>query len=43
MPFLLAHIRKAASSHLVKGMWLRSKSVPTVTVNCLRHSAALHW
>ena len=34
-------IRNAAISHLVRGMWLRSKSVPTMTVNCFRQ--ALHW
>jgi len=30
-----------AASQVASGRWLRSKAVPTVTVNCLRH--ALHF
>ena len=41
MPFLLLHIRYVACSHLVSGILERSKTVPTVTVNCLRHSLHL--
>ena len=38
MPFLLAISRWEAMSHLLSGMWLRSITVPVVTVKSLRHS-----
>jgi hypothetical protein len=41
IPFLLAHIKCIASSHLWGGFLERSNTVPTVTVNCRRQS--LHW
>ena len=41
MPFLLAIISCVAPSHLCSGTWLRSYSVPTVTVKGSRQ--ALHW
>ena len=42
MPFLLAQIHAKASSHLAEGMWLFSKSVPTVTLNFFRHFLHLY-
>src|SRR5689334_3091522 len=41
MPFLLAHIRNMASTHLWSAILERSMTVPTVTVNCLLQ--LLHW
>ena len=38
-PFLPAHIRCTAMSHLASGILLSSKIVPTVTENCWRHCA----
>ena len=35
--------RNRAASHFVRGSLLRSNTVPTVTVNCSRHSVSLHW
>ncbi len=41
---LLRGAHQAKRDHpLVKGMWLSSKIVPTVTVNCSRQAPALHW
>jgi len=39
MDFLLERRMNMAIIHFVMGMWLASKTVPTVTVNCLRHAA----
>src|SRR2546430_6532397 len=36
--FLLEHRMKIAISHLLIGIWLSSKIVPTVTVNCSRQA-----
>src|SRR5260370_11214649 len=38
MPFLDAHRRWIAVSHFESGMWLSSKMVPTVAVNCALHA-----
>src|SRR5258708_5413946 len=42
MPFFEAVIKNRAASHLVSGSLERSNTVPTVTVNCWRHSVSLH-
>src|SRR5208283_4438581 len=41
MPFLDAHIKNMACSQWVIGTWESSKMVPTLTVNCIRHSLHL--
>ena len=41
MPFLEEFIKKVANNHLFKGIWLFSKIVPTVTLNCFLQS--LHF
>src|SRR4030042_6419102 len=38
MPFLLEQSKCVAKTHLWSGTLLRSKTVPTVTLNCLRQS-----
>jgi len=42
MPFLDEHNRQTAISHLLSGILLRSKTVPTVTVNGSRQSLHLY-
>jgi len=42
MPFLLDAIRCEANTHLCSGTWLRSMTVPTVTLKGLRQSLHLY-
>ncbi len=42
MPILLAQSSAGAKCHLWSGILLRSKTVPTATLNCLRQAAHFH-